>query len=247
MRLLRGALVVALCAATGGCYYEVDPMEVVDDLGVGDAGDDLGALDLSGDGPRCPGGGAPAHVGELSEAPIDRWGAEALAPITVSPAVTTVVLASSRVAAGEASLRLDTNNGQAGLFYPKTRDGHFDLTPYLYVSFSVTADDSSPANDPGWQGAQPHLLLVADSDNYLELVPTTNRLPRTPGAFVGITVPLAGGSGWTLNQFGTPSLADIHYLALVFDSWGAGFTVWVDDFRLGPGEVLDCRGTLAPE
>ena len=138
------------------------------------------------------------------------------------------------------SLRLDTTNGQAGLFYPKTRDASFDLRPYLYLSFSVTADDSSPANDPGWQGAQPHVLLVSDTNDYYEYVPDQVRLPRSPGALMPITVPLQGGMGWTRNKLGAADLAHVKYLAVLFDSWGAGFTVWLDDLQFGPALFLDC-------
>ncbi len=238
MRLVA-AILLGVTSSASGCYYELDPVDVPLDLGVPDLVGDLNSVE-TGDGPRCPGGGAPFHVGELTEPPIERWGAEPIEPLNVSPATTSVLLDPARVESGAGSLRLDTKNGQAGLFYPKTRDASFDLTPYLYVSFSVTADNTSPANDPGWQGAQPHLLLVTDSTNYLEFVPTDNRLPRAPGAFDRFTVPLAGGSGWERNRIGSPDLSRIRYLALLFDTWGAGFTVWVDDLRIGPGEFLDC-------
>jgi hypothetical protein len=150
------------------------------------------------------------------------------------------VLDPARRAAGQGSLRLDTSNGQAGLFYPATRDANYDLTPYLYLSFVVTTDNSSPAADPGWQGSQPRLVLVSGAADYIEYVPIDNRLPRIPGAFQELTIPLDGGSGWMRNQFGAPDLTRVHYIALTFDSWGAGFTAWVDDLRFGPSTFLDC-------
>ena len=223
-----------------GCYYDVEPIAVDSDLGIPDLGPDLTGVDLNTDGARCSSGALPYHAGELTDPPLDRWAAEALEPITVSPATTTVVLDPARKVAGEGSLRLDTKNGQAGLLYPGTRDADFDLTSYLYVSFSATADNASPANDPGWQGAQPHLLLVSGPSDYYEYVPTELRLPRTPGPMVSMTVPLSGGFGWARNKFGNPDLAHVRYLALIFDSWGAGFTVWIDKLQIGPTDFYDC-------
>jgi hypothetical protein len=234
---------LALCVVTAlvaSCEYEVEPIDVPLDLGVPDLAPDFALVDYGSDGPVCPNGLPPRHGSELSDPPLSRWLAEALAPISVQPPTTTVTLDTTRTIAGAGSLRLDTANGNAGLVYPNTRDGNFDLSPYLYVSFSVTADDSAVANDPGWQGAQPHFLLVTDTDDYFEYIPAQNVLPRTPGAFLPITVPIAGGFGWARNQIGTPDLTRINYLALTFDSWGAGFTVWIDDMVIGPGLFLDC-------
>ena len=87
---------------------------------------------------------------------------------------------------------------------------------------------------------QPHLLLVTDSNDYYEYVPTELRLPRTPGPMVSMTVPLSGGFGWARNKFGNPDLAHVRYLALIFDSWGAGFTVWIDKLQIGPTDFYDC-------
>ncbi len=229
-----------LCLAlSAGCYYELEPLALVLDQGVPDLALDA-AFDLAGDAPRCANGAAPLHGPELSDPPLDRWSAEALQPITVTTPTTTVVLDTARTIAGAGALRLDTLNGAAGLLYPGTRDAHLDLSPYLYVSFSATADDASAANDPGWKGAQPHLLVVTSPDDYYEYVPADVRLPRSPGAFQGITVPLAGGFGWSRNRFGEPDLARVRYLALTFETWGAGFTVWIDDLRVGPGDLVDC-------
>jgi len=202
-------VIASLTCGLSGCYYELDDIIVSTDQAIPDLGPDLTGVDLNSDGPRCSNGAPPYHVGELTDPPLDRWGAEALMPITVSPATTTVVLDPARRSAGEGSLRLDTKNGQAGLLYPGTRDADFDLTPFLYVSFTATADDSSSANDPGWQGAQPHLLLVSGDNDYFEYVPSADILPRDPGPLLGVTVPLDGGFGWTKNQFGSPDLRQL--------------------------------------
>jgi hypothetical protein len=236
---LRLSLLI-VCALLVGCYYEPEPIDVATDLSVPDLQPDLTGIDLNTDALRCPNGGLPFHNGELTDPPLDRWAAEALMPITVDPATTTVLLDPARSVAGQGSLRLDTRNGVAGLVYPGTRDAHFDLSSFLYVSFSITADDSAAANDPGWQGAQPHLLLVSGDSDFFEYIPKSGLLPRAPGALVPTTVPLDGGFDWTRNTYGSPDLRRIKYLALTFASWGAGFTVWVDDLQVGPGDFADC-------
>ncbi len=148
----------------------------------------------------------------------------------------------ARVASGTGSLRLDTNNGQAAVFYPKTRDASFDLSQYLYVSYSITSDTNARERSPGWQGAQPHLLLVRTTPTTTtstcrrhERLPThARRLRRRDGAA------RRRRSGWNRNRIGAPDLTKVHYFALTFDSWGEGFTVWIDNLLIGPGEFVDC-------
>src|SRR5688572_22387192 len=145
---------LAALAFFPSCYYELEPLEISPDLPVPDLSQGPTEIDAGEDGPRCPNGALPRHAGELSERPIDGWGAEAIEPLNAVPSTTTVVLDPARAASGQASLRLDTLNGQAGVLYPATRDAHFDLSGFLYLSFSVTADNDEPASDPGWQGSQ---------------------------------------------------------------------------------------------
>ena len=228
-------LAALICLLSTGCYYDVEPGDF--DLGVRDEA--VPAIDLAGlDGAVCASGAAPIHAGELAELPTDRWGAASIGGTDAG--TTSLTFDTRRVAAGAGSLRLETSGRQAGLFYPDTRDAAYDLSQQLYVSFAITADDSAIANDPGWRGSQPHVLVVSTSDDYFEYVPDDNRIPRHPGPFVGLTIPLAGGSGWTRNVYGSPDLAKVKYLAWVFDTWGAGFTVWLDDVRIGPAPFADC-------
>lgn len=238
----RFAAVVCLVFGSG-CYYDVAPADF--DLGVAD--ESVPSLDLVGsDEALCPNGKGFIHAGELAEQPIDGWGAAVVGDTAATdggaPATVEVTFDTRRVARGAGSLRLETSATSAGLFYPVTRDGAYDLTYDLYVSFSVTADDSKKANDPGWRGSRPHLLVVTSSNDYFEYVPDDNRLPRQPGDFIGLTVPLAGGSGWTRNAYGVPDLSNVKYLAWLFDTWGEGFTIWLDDVRIGPAPFHDCGG-----
>jgi hypothetical protein len=229
---------LALTVALGGCYFDVDPFA---DLGV----EDLHVVHVSGDGGVCANGFA--HAGELAEAETggasSGWGAATI-PATLDMGTATVTLDTTRVAAGSASLRLDTNAGAAGLFYPESRAGSYDLSEQLYVSFAATADDAAATNDPGWQGGEPHVLVVTTENDYYEYVPDTNLLPRTPGAFVRGTVALAGGNGWMRITTGAPDLHAVEYLAFTFTTRGAGFTVWLDDVQVGPNVFDDCAAAI---
>jgi len=223
---------VALCALGPlGCYYDVESVDAgaIADLNAG--------VDLGVDAGPC----TPLHAGELAEPEADGgvsgWGAAA---IPAGSGTATLSLDPARVATGTASLRLDTNASGAGYVYPEGRNADFDLFDQLYISFSITADDSKSANDPGWKGGEPHILVVTTGNDYYEYVPSDDFLSRTPGPFVPTTVPLAGGDGWMRNVNGAPDLHHVRYLAWTFSSWGAGFTVWLDDVQIGPGPFADC-------
>lgn len=225
--------VIALIAlGQVGCYYDVESLDAgaIEDLHVIET-------DLATDAGAC----TSRHSGELAEAEEDGgtsgW---AVAPIPATSGTATLNLDPARKAAGAASLRLDTNASAAGYIYPEGRDADFDLFEQLYISFAVTADDSKPGNDPGWKGGEPHVFVVTTENDYYEYVPPDGLLSRTPGPFAATTVPLAGGGGWIRNANGMPDLHHVRYLAWTFSSWGAGFTVWLDDVQIGPGPFADC-------
>ena len=91
---------MAAAASWAGCYYDVDPVEPSErDASVPDLGQDLASFDANTDALRCANGNAPFHAGELTEAPIDRWGAAAIAPLGAD-STTSVSLDTTRVAAG---------------------------------------------------------------------------------------------------------------------------------------------------
>jgi hypothetical protein len=242
---MRRVLPLLLLACS--CDFELYPLAV-------DGGFDLSILDgpardfaynpdaLTGDGGLrlCPGGVLAVHVGDIAEGDVSRWGAQALPPLTASPATTTVSADSSRVVEGAISVRLDSTNAQAALFYPAERNAAWDLTLYATLKLQITADNTSAPSDPGWDGPQPHILILTDRNNYYELIPETDLLPRRPGPYATLQVPLAGGAGWSRSVFGLPSLFNINYVALTFASTGPTFSVWVDGVTFGPTPFLDC-------
>jgi hypothetical protein len=231
-----------------GCSFEVDPLDfdasifTNEDLSVPAPDLAFNPDAFTGDGGlvRCSSGVPATHIGEVAERPVARWGAQALPPFAVNPPTTTANADSSRVATGAISVRLDTVTTSAGLFYPALRNAGWDLTPYSTLEVSISAAATDPALDQGWQGPQPHILLVSDKDDYYELVPEGDVVARNDGTFTHLSVPLMGGRGWLRNQFGFPSLFNINYVGLTFAQVTPGFSVWVDDLTFGPGTFLDC-------
>jgi hypothetical protein len=228
-------------ALASGCAFDLEEVDVdaaIPDLATADLTYADFALnpDAFGDSgaPLCPNGQPATHAGDLAEGDLSRWGAAPLEPFVVMPPTTTANADTMRFVEGGVSVRLESANDQAAVFYPVGRNAAWDLTPYRTLTFQVAAQAT------GWRSAGPHVLLLSDQDDYYELVPTSNRLPLNGAGFVRVDVPLAGGGGWARNEFGRPSLSNINYVALTFDGQGAGLRVWVDAVHIGPGTFLDC-------
>ena len=137
-------------------------------------------------------------------------------------------------AAGLISVRLTCSSDQALLYYPKAKNAAWDLSAFTTLELQVTA------NAPGWTEADPRVIIASSDGDQLVYTPDVNQLPTRPGSFVRLSVPLAGGGGWTRSQTGSPSLAAVNYLGFSMDTGGAGFQVWLDGVGFAPGEFVDC-------
>ena len=47
-------------------------------------------------------------------------------------------------------------------------------------------------------------------------------------------IPIAGDATWQRTTFGTPTLTEMNYIEIHADTWGAGFTLWMDGVRFDP-------------
>jgi hypothetical protein len=195
--------------------------------------------DLAG---SCANGKLATHVGDLAEGDLSSWGAEAPMPWFGIPIPPTVKVEADNQApnAGLVSVRLTVSSDKAVLTYPKAKTAAWNLTPYTELTLSVAADNSAKQNDPGWQETDPHVIVATSDSDYFTYVPSLIKLPRNPGTWVLLSVPLAGGGGWARSQTGNPSLANINYIAFSMDTWGFGFKVWVDGVTFEPGPFVDC-------
>jgi len=144
------------------------------------------------------------------------------------------------VVAGEGSIRLTcTGGGDNAARYP---DGlaQWDLSGITAIRFSARAVND---NSPRFQNGSPWVRL-GNGDGYLEWRPTTDILDAAVTQWVDFAIPVAGDEVWQRTTFGTPDLASIHWIEIHADTWGAGFTLWLDRVGFdGPsGCPLDWNG-----
>jgi hypothetical protein len=234
--VIRAAAVAAVCLA--GCSFSIDGL----DLGPGSAPDllpppaDLARVVDAAVAPDlavgCPGGATPTHVGEVTEGDVTRWGA--------TPGGAKVSVDSSTGVVGGMSIRIDCPAASCTLTYPKDRNAAWNLAGKTSLKLWVAADDSKTSNDPGWSESDPHVRLGVDGSNYLDYVPVLNKLPRSPGTWIALTLPLDGGGGWIRTATGAPSLSMINYVTLSMSTFGSGFHVWVDGLTFEPAPFYDC-------
>src|SRR5688572_13983380 len=221
-------VLVVLLAVPGGCSFEVSGLDFGSPNGDaalsndGSFSDALAAADLlllPDLSPRpdlagiCKSGKLPTHVGDLAEGDLSSWGAESPMPWWGTPIPPTVKVEADNKSpnAGLISVRLTVSSDKAVLVYPKAKTAAWNLTPYSELNFSVAADNSAKQNDPGWQETGPHVIVATSDNDYYTYVPNLQKLPRNPGTWVLVSVPLLGGGGWSRTQTGNPSLSNVNY------------------------------------
>jgi nitrous oxidase accessory protein NosD len=77
-----------------------------------------------------------------------------------------------------------------------------------------------------WQLASPAVVL-GNANGVIRYEPVVNLLPRDASEWAFVSVPLAGGSGWTRTDAGG-SLGSVQWVELRMDTWDAGYDVWLD-------------------
>lgn len=141
-----------------------------------------------------------------------------------------------RFIVGSASLREETSGGfDTYVRYPGDRNAAWDLSTATHVQFWLYAENPSPY---GFQEG-PWVKLGRGGD-YLTLKPSGAPINDARGQWQRYVVPLAGGDGWTREEFGLSALNEVQYLEIHADTWDSGFTLWHDGVGFlphGPGEV----------
>lgn len=177
---------------------------------------------------------APPAPDTLTEFVASSWDASADA------AQATVHDDTTRVVAGSASLRFETNGCfDTALWAPITQDGAWDLLSGGAggLSFWVYAE-----NDDGFQNYSPTVRLAIDPFDYVEYRPAWDLLNSALGQWLYVEIPLNGDALWTRTDVGFPDLTYVNYVEIHNDTWGCTFTLWFDDLRfdvpLAPPEGL---------
>jgi len=157
---------------------------------------------------------------ELTENNANLWGTYASDQATTSTQNNSIF-----VQEGNYSVEFITASGfLTGLYYPNTGSLNSDLTGQN-LTFSYYAENSSPY---GFQA--PLKFRLYTNSAYFEYTYSANPIVGTWQSF---DVPITGSSyqSWTVTTSGNPSISNITKVEFEFDTWDAGFTIYLDDVK----------------
>lgn len=162
---------------------------------------------------------------DLCEPGLAQWGdfVSDGAPTALSWDYTTFV-------SGVSSLKCVTSSGfQVRLHYYPANDSiaSWNLTGVTDIFISFKDIDT---NIYGYQ--QQSVRIGDDCGNYYEYDPAIDTVFHTN--WTTYDIPITGSAGWIRTMVGNPSLSDITYAEVIGDTWGYGFTLWVDGFHFYP-------------
>lgn len=132
--------------------------------------------------------------------------------------------------AGQSSLRIVATGGFDNYVrYPGDQTAIWDMSGVQQMRFWCYAINPNG----GFQNGSPWVRL-GNREGYFEWRPTWDILNQAIGNWVEFVIPMAGSSTWQRTTFGSPTLAEINHFELHADTWGAGFTLWLDNVRFHP-------------
>jgi hypothetical protein len=131
---------------------------------------------------------------------------------------------------GVASIRIEATGGFDNYArYPGDQLAIWDLSDVEFVRLWCYAVNPNG----GFQSGSPWIRL-GNQDGFFELHPTWDILNQAIGQWVEFVVPIDGNATWQRTTFGTPALSQINHIEIHADTWGAGFTLWLDGVRFDP-------------
>ncbi|MEW6249064.1 MAG: PQQ-binding-like beta-propeller repeat protein [Planctomycetota bacterium] len=178
----------------------------------------------------------PADMAELNVANWTAWAQDG---------TITLYDDTARKVVGQGSLRAEATGGFDNYIrYPHGLLAKWDLSNVESLHFRAYAINPNG----GFQNQSPWIRLGSFQNGYFQWTPSWDILNSAIGMWREFTVPIAGNSTWTRTTVGTPSLSHINYFQLHADTWGAGFTLWLDGIGFSPqphkrGD-LDCNGLI---
>jgi hypothetical protein len=144
---------------------------------------------------------------------------------------------------GSGSVRFDTTGGADNyLRYAADRQVRWNLSAVNVVRVWFYAENPNFS----FQERSPWIRL-GNADGYFEWRTDFDILNQAMGQWVEFVIPIAGDDTWHRTEFGSPAMDRVHYVEIHADTWGAGFTLWVDGLRFDPPPVvgdLDGDGDL---
>jgi hypothetical protein len=181
----------------------------------------------------------PADMAELN---ADHWSSWA------QDGDTTLSNDADRKQVGQASIKAVATGGYDNYFrYPLGILSRWNLTAVESIEVWFYAENSNP----GFQSASPWIRLGNFEQGFFQWTPDWDFLNLAVGNWQHFVVPIAGGNGWTRSAWGTPSLSEINYAEIHADTWGAGYTLWIDGLGFYPNPTaplgdLNCDGLVNP-
>lgn len=167
----------------------------------------------------------------LTEQTAAQWGAAA------QNATASVYDDNVRTHDGSWSVRFETNAPfDFWAWTPVARNGNWDLTGTGRLRFWVYAVN----NNIGFQNQSPW-IRVGSAGGYWQYQTDGDLLNEARDTWLSIAIPLSGDEVWRRTAVGTVTPADIDYIEIHADTWGAGFTLWFDGMEFVPTE-----GSLPP-
>lgn len=143
----------------------------------------------------------------------------------------------SRKQVGSGSVRFTTDGGfDTSISYPKTETAQWDLRQATTLNIRFYATNT---NSPQFQSGSPWILLKDSNGNYFkyqyysgggvyDILNQALNNWRSHSIPLNAPVPTPTSTGWCRTTFGTPDLAHINLLEIHADTWGMGFSLWVD-------------------
>jgi len=137
--------------------------------------------------------------------------------------------------------------------YPATVTARWDLTRSTTLNVRLRSVNN---NSPTFQNGSPWIRLLDSENNYFQYQyysgsSPVDKLDETLNTWRTYAIPLNAPApptnGWGRTASGSPDLANIQYIEIHADTWGAGFTLWVDGLSFTPRPFChgdgnrDCR------
>ncbi len=180
----------------------------------------------------------PQDMAEMNAGSWARWCADgeiALADDTTEKQV------------GDGSVRIETTGGwDTYVRYPGDCQARWDLSGITAIRCWFSAVNPNG----GFQECSPRIRLKG-ANGFLEYRPTFDILNDAIGYWVQFIIPVEGDETWIRTAYGAPSLSEINSIEIHADTWGYGFTLWMDgvgfewDPAAVPGETADLPVRLA--
>lgn len=181
-------------------------------------------MNLGGEVQRTP----PADMAELNAASWSTWTQSGSGSVHDDAGMKQ---------AGGASLRFETTGGFDTLVrYPGDRLAAWDCSAVQTIRFHAFAQNQNI----GFQEGSPWVRLISN-DGWIEWRSATTILNAAINQWQFFEIPIAGSGEWIRTQSGSPDLARVTAIEIHADTWGAGFTLWLDGVGFDPNPCYaDC-------